>query len=150
MDPQPYLPPAGLHDIPVDQLDLRPDSEIDHDILHPKPVTDEKNIWFFWHTGYKHMHPYTKRNVRGWHRRFSRQGWTVRVLDRQPDSPLNVSQYLDVTDPALFPTAFTDNTLCGSYALQHTSDLVRFPLLLKYGGVYSDVGMIQIGDLDRL
>jgi len=30
------------------------------------------------------------------------------------------------------------------------SGLVRWPLLLKYGGVYADVGMIQIGDLDRL
>lgn len=38
----------------------------------------------------------------------------------------------------------------GDYAPQHTSDLVRLPLLLKYGGVYADVGLIQIGDLDRL
>lgn len=150
MDSQPYLPPAGLHDILIDQLDLRPDSAIDHDLLHPQPVTDEKNIWFFWHTGYANLHPYTKRNVRGWHRRFSRQGWTVRVLDRQPGSALNVSRFLDVSDPDLFPAAFTDNTLCGRYALQHTSDLVRFPLLLRYGGVYADVGLIQIGDLDRL
>jgi len=30
------------------------------------------------------------------------------------------------------------------------SDLVLFPLLLKYGGMYADVGMMQIGDLDRL
>ena len=30
------------------------------------------------------------------------------------------------------------------------SNLVRFPLLLKYGGMYADVGMIQISDLDRL
>ncbi|PGH16761.1 hypothetical protein AJ80_05076 [Polytolypa hystricis UAMH7299] len=147
---QPYHRPVGLHNISANQLDLRPDSEIDHALLHPKPVTDEKNIWFFWHTGYKHMHPYTKRNVRSWHRRFSRQGWTIRVLDGQPDSPLNISHFLKVTDPTLFPKAFTANTLSGTYALQHASDLVRFPLLLKYGGVYSDVGMIQIGDLDRL
>jgi len=24
------------------------------------------------------MHPYTQRNVRAWHRRFSKQGWTIR------------------------------------------------------------------------
>ena len=30
------------------------------------------------------------------------------------------------------------------------SNLVRFPLLLKYGGMYADVGMIQISNLDCL
>ena len=27
---------------------------------------------------------------------------------------------------------------------------MRWPLLLKYGGVYADIGLMQIGDLDRL
>ena len=42
------------------------------------------------------------------------------------------------------------NSITGPYAAQHTSDLVRWPLLLRYGGVYADVGMLQIGDLERL
>ncbi|KIM77232.1 hypothetical protein PILCRDRAFT_825581 [Piloderma croceum F 1598] len=150
MDSQIYPLPAGLHAIPAHLLDLRPDSEVDHDLLHPKPVSDEKNIWFFWHTGYTHMYPYTQRNIRAWHRRFSKQGWTIRVLDRLPSSPLNVANFLDISDPGIFPRAFVDGTIGGDYAPQHTSDLVRWPLLLKYGGVYADVGMIQIGDLDRL
>ena len=145
-----YPIPAGLHPIPTNLLDLRPDSEIDHDILHPKPVSNEKNIWFFWHTGYTAMHPYAQRNVRAFHRRLSPQGWSIRVLDRFPSSPLNVSNFLDTSDPHLFPRAFIDGTIGGDYAAQHTSDLVRWPLLLKYGGVYADVGFIQIGDLDRL
>ena len=74
----------------------------------------------------------------------------MRVLDRLPSSPLNIANFLDVMDPETFPRAFIDGTLRGAYALQHTSDLVRWPLLLKYGGIYADVGMIQIGDLDRL
>lgn len=96
------------------------------------------------------MHPYTQRNVRGWHRRFSKLGWTVRVIDRVPSSPLNVEKFVDISDPDNFPRAFVEGTIEGRYAAQHTSDLVRWPLLLKYGGVYADVGMIQIGDLDRL
>lgn len=136
--------------MPADQLDLRPDSEIDHDLLHPKPISDEKNVWFFWHTGYQHMHPYTQRNIRAWHRRFSKAGWAIRVLNRLSDSPLNIAKFLDVSDPSTFPRTFIDGTIGGDYAPQHTSDLVRFPLLLKYGGVYADVGLIQIGDLDRL
>lgn len=150
MGSQIYPLPAGLHAIPTHLLDLRPDSEVDHDLLHPKPVSDEKNVWFFWHTGYTHMHPYTRRNIRAWHRRFSPQGWTIRVLDRLPSSPLNVANFLDISDPGTFPRAFVDGTIGGDYAPQHTSDLVRWPLLLKYGGVYADVGMMQIGDLDRL
>jgi hypothetical protein len=145
-----YEIPNGVHEIPTDQLDLRTDAQIDQDLLHPAPVEDEKNIWIFWTGGFEKLHPYTKRNVRTWHRRFSKQGWVVRVLDTVPGSSLNVGQYLDTSDPTTFPKAFRDGTIGGTYGAQHTSDLVRFPLLVKYGGVYADVGLIQIGDLDHL
>lgn len=145
-----YQIPEGVHAIPSAFLDLRPDSGVDHDLLHPQPVSSEKNIWFFWHSGFANMHPYTQRNIRAWHRRFSKQGWAVRVMDRLAGSPLNIANFLDTTDPATFPRAFVDGTIGGDYAPQHTSDLVRWPLLLKYGGVYADVGLMQIGDLDKL
>ncbi|KAK3110575.1 hypothetical protein LTR53_014990 [Teratosphaeriaceae sp. CCFEE 6253] len=145
-----YLRPAGVHEIPENLLDLRPDSEVEHDLLHPPPIDSEKNVFFFWHSGYTHMHPYTQRNVRAWHRRLSKLGWTIRVIDRMPASPLNVENFLDVSDTKTFPQAFVEGRIGGEHAAQHTSDLVRFPLLLKYGGVYADVGMMQIGDLDRL
>ncbi|MCJ1290708.1 hypothetical protein MMC34_002250 [Xylographa carneopallida] len=150
MDIPTYPLPAGVHVIPDHLLDLRPDSEIDHDLLHPKPISDEKNVWFFWHSGYQNMHPYTKRNVRAWHRRLTKQGWTIRVVDRLSSSPLNIARFLDISDPTIFPRAFIDGIIRGDYAIQHTSDLVRLPLLLKYGGVYADVGMLQIGDMDRM
>lgn len=150
MDVQTYPLPNGVHAIPASDLDSRPDDLIDHDILHPAPITSEKNIWFFWHTGFLKMHSYTQRNIRAWYRRFSKSGWAIRVLDRQADSPLNIANFLDITDPGTFPRAFIDNTIGGDHAPQHTSDLVRWPLLLKYGGVYADVGLMQIGDLDAL
>ncbi|KAJ5946117.1 Capsular polysaccharide synthesis [Penicillium verhagenii] len=130
-----HLLPTGMHAIPSNLLDLRSDAEIDVDLLHPKPPNGVKNIWFFWHSGYINMHPYTQRTVRAWHRRFSKQGWTVRIVDRQPGSKSNIAEFLDVTDPTLFPTRL---------------HLVRWPLLLRYGGVYADVGLMQIGDLDTL
>jgi hypothetical protein len=145
-----YSIPKGLYAIPDHELDMRPDNEIDHDILNPKPVTGEKNVWFFWHSGYANMYGYTQRNIRAWQRRFSKHGWTIRVVDRLAGSPLNIANFLDEHDPAIFPKAFVDGVIGGTYGIQHTSDLVRWPLLLKYGGVYADVGMIQIGDLDRL
>lgn len=152
MDSHLYRIPSGVHAIPTDKLDMRPDSEIDADLLNPSPpsTSHEKNIWFFWHSGYNTMHPYTKRNVRAWYRRFSPKGWVIRVVDRLSGSPCNVAEFLDVNDPETFPRAFSEGTLTGTYALQHTSDLVRWPLLLKYGGVYADVGLMQIGDIDRL
>ncbi|KAI0095607.1 hypothetical protein F4814DRAFT_435701 [Daldinia grandis] len=145
-----YPLPQGVHAIPLELLDTRPDDELDNDIAHPPPVSSEKNIWFFWHAGYAAMHAYAKRNVRAWHRRLSKRGWTVRVLDRAPGSPSNVAAFLDVSDPRTFPRAFAEAAIGGRYAMQHVSDLVRWPLLLRYGGVYADVGLMQIGDLDRL
>lgn len=147
-----YTIPTGVHTIPSEQLDLRTDAEIDAVLQSPPPVPagQEKNVWFFWHSGYATMHPYAKRTVRAYHWRLSYLGWTIRVLDVSPDSPGHVSNFLNTTDPTLFPQAFRDNTITGTYARQHTSDLVRFPLLLTYGGVYADVGLMLIGDLDAL
>ncbi len=48
------------------------------------------------------------------------------------------------------PEAFINGNLDGHYAAQHTSDLIRYPLLLRYGGIYLDVGILQFGDLDWL
>lgn len=146
-----YPIPPGVVAVPLSNLDLSPDAAIDNILTNPPPPSSsEKNVWFFWHQGYQHMHAYTQRNIRTWHRRFSKAGWTIRVLDRVPGSPLNVANFLDVADPGTFPQAFVDGTIGGDYAPQHTSDLVRWPLLLKYGGAYADVGFMQVGDLDRL
>lgn len=152
MESSPYPIPTGVHPIPEEQLDPRSDNEIDALLQAPQPVTvgHERNVWFFWHSGYSTMHPYAKRTVRAYHRRLASLGWTVRVLDVTPGSLGNVANFLDISDPALFPEAFRKGTITGTYARQHTSDLVRFPLLLKYGGVYADVGLMLIGDLDTL
>lgn len=152
MEFRPYTIPAGVHAIPREQLDSRTDDEIDALLQAPPPVPDghEKNVWFFWHSSYNTMHPCAKRTVRAYYRRLASLGWTIRVLDVTRGSPGNVANFLDVSDPALFPEAFRTSTITGTYARQHTSDLVRFPLLLKYGGVYADVGLMLIGDLESL
>ncbi|KAI1811595.1 hypothetical protein GGS20DRAFT_93319 [Poronia punctata] len=147
-----YRIPAGCHAIPADELDLRPDAEIDEELLNPPAISldSEKNVFFFWHSGYINMHPYTKRNVRAYYRRLTKHGWKIYVIDRLPGSCLNIANFVDVHDPALFPQAFVDGSIGGDYAPQHTSDLVRYPLLLRYGGVYTDAGHLLIGDLAGL
>ncbi|KAI8630258.1 hypothetical protein F5Y19DRAFT_464119 [Xylariaceae sp. FL1651] len=152
MDKLNYPMPAGVHAIPANELDLRPDAEIDQDLINPKPISldSEKNIFFYWHSGFQNMHPYTQRNVRAYHRRLSKHGWKIYVIDRQPGSVLNIANFVDIDDPELFPAAFIDGRVGGEWAPQHTSDLVRWPLLMKYGGIYTDVGQLQIGDIERL
>ncbi|EGX88950.1 capsule polysaccharide biosynthesis protein, putative [Cordyceps militaris CM01] len=145
-----YKVPAGLEAIPLHLLDLRPDSAIDHELTQHSPVTDDKNVWFYWHNGYQNMYPAARRTVRTYHRRLAKLGWTVRVVDRAPGSPLNIARLLDVADPALFPAAFRDGTIGSDYPAQVSSDLVRFPLLVRFGGLYADTGVLPIGDVDRL
>jgi hypothetical protein len=93
------------------------DSEVNYDLLHLKlkPFSDE-NTLFFWHTGYTHMHLYTRRNICAWHQRFFQQGWIVRVLNRLPSSPFNDANFLNISDPGTFPRAFVDGTIGGDYA----------------------------------
>ncbi|KAF1996222.1 hypothetical protein P154DRAFT_525782 [Amniculicola lignicola CBS 123094] len=133
------LPPIGINEIIPSAL-----------AIPQPPTTNSKSIFAFWHSGIAALPPYLYRNVLAWHRRYSPLGWTIYVLDRIPGSPLNVSNYIDTTSPSIVPEAFTKGTLNGTYAAQHTSDLIRYPLLLKYGGVYLDVGILQFGDLDWL
>lgn len=95
------------------------------------------------------MHPCSQRTVRVWHRRFSRSGWIVRVINRQPFSLLNLDDFVNINSDEMFPRAFIEDTIGGDYPVQHMSDLVRFPLLIRYGGVYADVGLMQIRDIDR-
>ncbi|TQV91521.1 capsule polysaccharide biosynthesis protein [Cordyceps javanica] len=145
-----YEVPKGLYAIPSNLLDLRSDAELDQDLLRYLPITDDKNIWFYWHNGYENMYPTAQRTVRAYQRRFSKLGWKIRVVNREPDSPLNIGNFLDIDDPNIFPAAFRDGTICGDYPAQVNSDLVRFPLLLRYGGLYADTGVLPIGDLNRL
>ncbi|GAB0133441.1 hypothetical protein EsDP_00001848 [Epichloe bromicola] len=59
------------------------------------------------------MHPYGQRTVRAWQCRFSKLGWTVRVVDGDPGSPSNISNLIDINDPDNFPRSFTEGTLGG-------------------------------------
>jgi len=120
-------------------------------LTNPTPPTpNSKSIFAFWNTGICSLPPYQLRNVLAWYRRYAPLGWTIYVVDTVPSSPLNITRFIDTTSPSVVPDAFRNGTLNGHYAAQHTSDLVRFPLLLRYGGVYLDVGILQFGDLDWL
>ncbi|PSN75403.1 hypothetical protein BS50DRAFT_568065 [Corynespora cassiicola Philippines] len=118
-------------------------------LTHPHaPTRGSKHIFAFWDSGLESLPPYLKRNILSWYKRYSPLGWTIYVLDNITDSPRNVSNFLDTTSRSVVPLAFTQRDVNGTYSAQHTSDLIRYPLLLRYGGVYLDVGILQFGDLD--
>jgi hypothetical protein len=97
------------------------------------------------------MPPYLLRNVLSWHTRFSPHGWTIYVIDTVPGSPLHMANYIDITSSDVFPASLINGGMHNDpYAAQHTSDLIRYPLLLKYGGMYLDVGVLQFGDINWL
>jgi hypothetical protein len=143
----PIVPGTSYHILPT----VLSAETIPSEILHPGlPTSGSKSIFAFWHSGVEHAPPYLLRNVLDWHRRFSALGWKIYVLDTLPGSALNVSNFIDTSSRYVVPEAFTRGTLDGTYAAQHTSDLIRYPLLLKYGGIYLDMGILQFGDLDWL
>lgn len=139
-------PIKGTRPVPQSKIDRRSDAEIVDSLLQHRPVTTEKNVWAYWHSGISNMPAWTRRNVVNWVRKLG-PGWEVRVLDRVEGSPNNVSQFVDSTH---FPKAFNENTMTGQNFGQHSADILRLPLLYLYGGVWMDVGMILLRHLDSM
>ena len=92
------------------------------------------------------MQPWAQRNVVNWVRRLGSE-WTIHVLDAVPGSPTNVKHLVEET---YFPDAFNDGRMDGPFVGPHMGDLVRLPLLWKYGGVWMDVGTMLFRDLDDI
>jgi hypothetical protein len=130
----------------VEPHDQRSDEEILQCLAQHAPVTSEKNVWAFWHSGLSNMPAWCRRNVVDWVRICS-PSWTIRVLDNMPESQSHALKYFD---RELFPQAFVERTMDGPYVGQHSADLVRGAALSQYGGVWMDVGSILTRHLDRI
>lgn len=126
---------------------LPPESDVDIilDLQTFKPVTSERNVWAFWDQGLVNCPGWVQRNVISWVRRLG-PSWTVRVLDLVENSPSLVYSYVD---PVHLPKAVVGNKMTGNHRSQHTSDLIRLPLLHQHGGVWIDVGMLLFRGLDN-
>ncbi|KAF3931987.1 hypothetical protein ABW20_dc0102741 [Dactylellina cionopaga] len=130
----------------VDSLDSRSDDKIIASLSAHSPVTSERNIWAYWHSGLQSMPPWCQRNVINW-ARLCGPSWNIHILDNVTDSPNHVLRWLDAS---LLPDAFVNNTMDGPYVGPHSADFLRGACLYKYGGVYMDVGIILIRSLDRI
>ncbi|KAL4874745.1 capsular polysaccharide synthesis protein-domain-containing protein [Aspergillus karnatakaensis] len=130
----------------VPALDNRPDDEILHSASTYQPITSERNIWAFWHSGLDSMPAWCKRNIINW-ARLNGRGWTIRVLDQVEDSTNNVQSYLP---PDLIPPVFLKKQITGPFKGQHSADLIRGGLLYTHGGIWMDVGIILFRKLDSV
>ncbi|KAI1310573.1 capsular polysaccharide synthesis protein-domain-containing protein [Xylaria venustula] len=138
--------PPGLRPIDSDKLDIRSDDEIAAWLQKKHPIVSDKNVWAFWHSGFTNMAPWVQRNIIGWVRRLGPE-WTVHLLDHVPGSETNVSHYVE---SSYFPDAFNNNVMDGPSAGAHSGDLVRLPLIWKYGGVWIDAGTFLFRSIDDI
>jgi hypothetical protein len=129
----------------VEAKDSRTDNEILDSLTKHVPVTSEKNIWSYWHSGIHSMPGWCQRNIVNWIR--LNDGWTLRILDHVPDSPNNALKWFDAD---MLPETFVKKTMDGHYTGPHSADFLRGVALYQYGGVWMDVGIILIRDLDRI
>ncbi|KAK7752288.1 hypothetical protein SLS62_005824 [Diatrype stigma] len=138
--------PRGLKLIPSEKLDLRSDEEIARWLQTRHPITSDKNVWAFWHSGYKQMAPWVQRNIINWVRRLGPE-WTVHVLDGVAGSETNIRHYID---PSYLHDAFNEGKMDGPFVGQHSGDIVRLPLLWLYGGVWMDAGTFLFRHIDDI
>ena len=111
-----------------------------------QPIISEKNVWAFWDKGFDTMYPSYRCTVLNWMRKLD-PSWTVRIVDLREGSPNNIYNFVESD---WFPDCFNNKTMDGKHAPQHASDLIRLPLLYKYGGVWMDVGNMLHTNLDTL
>ncbi|KAK4948752.1 hypothetical protein LTR10_012757 [Elasticomyces elasticus] len=130
----------------VEPLDKRSEEEAFASLDKHAPVTSEKNIWAFWDKGAQAMPDWCKRNIVDWFR-LCGPSWTIRILNAIPDSP---NYALNFVSADLLPRSFVDGTMTGPCVGPHSADFLRGACLWTHGGVYMDVGIILIRNLDRI
>jgi hypothetical protein len=133
-----------LEVVPV--TDQRSDEEILASLTQYAPVTSEKNIWAFWHSGVSNMPGWCQRNVIDWVR-ICGLSWTVHVLDNVTDSPNYALKHVSAD---LLPEAFVKQEMDGPYVGPHSADFLRGACLVQHGGVFIDVGCMLFRHMDRI
>jgi hypothetical protein len=95
----------------VDSLDNRSDDQILDSLTNHVPVTSEKNVWTYWHSGVGSIPTWSQRNIVNWVRLLGPSS-TVRVLDSVPGSPNNALTWVN---PGDLPETFVKGTMDGPY-----------------------------------
>ena len=97
----------------VDALDKRSEEEILESLTEHVPVTSEKNVWTYWHSGVRSMPGWCQRNIVNWIR-LCGPSWSVRVLDNVSGSPNNALNWVKADQ---LPETFVKGTMDGPYGM---------------------------------
>ena len=130
----------------VEALDTRTDEEIIDSLTKYVPITSEKNVWTFWHSGVRSIPGWCQRNIVSWIR-LQGPSWSIRVLDNVPGSPNNALGWVPAES---LPETFVKGTMDGPYTGPHSADFLRGACLHRYGGVWMDVGIVLICRLEKI
>ncbi|KAF2794770.1 hypothetical protein K505DRAFT_241388 [Melanomma pulvis-pyrius CBS 109.77] len=130
----------------VESKDKRTDAEIIESLSKNTPITSEKNVWTYWHSGVKSMPSWCQRNIINWVRLLG-PDWTVRVLDTALNSANHALSWIS---PEELPESFVKGTMTGPYVGPHSADFLRGAALYAYGGVWMDVGNLLFRHLDKI
>ncbi|KAF1973090.1 hypothetical protein BU23DRAFT_143066 [Bimuria novae-zelandiae CBS 107.79] len=130
----------------VPSKDPRTDAEIIAALSQHAPITSEKNIWTYWHTGIDAMPTWNKRTICDWVR-IHGPDWTVRILNTVPGHPNHALNWIESDQ---LPKSFVEGTMTGPYTGPHSADFLRGAALYRYGGVWLDVGCILFRSLDMI
>eukprot|EP00927_Polykrikos_kofoidii_P040302 TRINITY_DN34485_c0_g2_i1.p1 TRINITY_DN34485_c0_g2~~TRINITY_DN34485_c0_g2_i1.p1 ORF type:complete len:449 (+),score=53.59 TRINITY_DN34485_c0_g2_i1:90-1436(+) len=95
----------------------------------------ERTIWGYWAQGYDAMPAFMKLCVDTWRRHNPR--WDVRILQKS-----TILYYLSEVE--------LPNRFMHMLSHQTASDCVRLALLSRYGGIWMDVNILLLTDLDSL
>ena len=97
------------------------------------PTISEKTIWSFWHSGDANLSDLHRLCVASW--RAQNPGWDIRIIDRD-----NVHEYVS---PSELPAGWKRiETPC------HQADAARLAVLKCHGGVYLDISVMLLTNLD--
>lgn len=130
----------------VEALDQRTDQELIEALHNPPPVTTEKNVWTYWHSGFDNMPSWSQRNVLNW-MKLNGPEWSVRILDTVSDSPSHALKWVDAKT---LPESFVKGTMTGQYVGPHSADFLRGVALYTHGGIWLDVGCIVVRKWDDI
>ena len=101
----------------------------------PSNMTEDAPIWVCWWQGEQNMPPI----VEACYRSLKRHAGT---------HPVNLITFENLNDYITFPSYIIEKQKEGKITLTHLSDILRFSLLAKYGGLWIDSTVFVTGDLD--
>lgn len=101
----------------------------------PSTIAEDAPIWVCWWQGEQNMPPI----VAACYRSLKRHAGT---------HPVNLITFENLNDYITFPSYIIEKQKEGKITLTHLSDILRFSLLAKYGGLWIDSTVFVTGDLN--